>query len=102
MAPPTVTLDDRQRIRGTEQVRAGTGKRGREYTRKGECVIYSMEPAKLPIVKYHLEIGQTSSPRPEEETCAPDGDKEVHLLLLDIEFVRNEKLAMSVQYYSVE
>lgn len=75
---------------------------GRENTREGECVIYSMEPAKLPVVVYHLEIGQTSSPRPEKETCAPDGDKEVHLLLLDIGFVRNKTLAMSVQYYSVE
>lgn len=86
MAPPTVTLDDRQRIGGTEKVKTGTGKRGRENTREGECVMYSMEPAKLPVVVYHLEIGQTSSPRPEEETCAPDGDKEVHLLLLDIGF----------------
>jgi len=103
MAPPAATLDDRLKIGSTEKVKTGTGRRGREYKKRGMRHIFygTGEITSRSISPIRLEIGQTSSPRPDEETCAPDGDKEIHLLLLDIGFVR-EELSLSIQYYSVK
>jgi hypothetical protein len=37
MAPPAATLDDRLRLRGTEKVKTGTGRRGKRIQEKGDA-----------------------------------------------------------------